>query len=164
MSTRILARLIFSSSKYCRHRKCYSFKNCVALLPWFRDCHFDGSASSNVRYVACSHETDCHAESPAGRVQCFKMAKIDPVSPFTHSLIDKSNFAKRKSTRSSKNEHLGCKCLLLCFSKLEVFTQLPPAYHENSWSSMVSYKDSFNNLLIRSWYCRRKWVTNLSFC
>ena len=32
--TRILARLIFSSSEYCRHRKCYSFKNCVALLPW----------------------------------------------------------------------------------------------------------------------------------
>ena len=26
--------------------------------------------------------TDCHPESPAGRVQCFKVAKIDPVSPF----------------------------------------------------------------------------------
>ena len=25
MSTRVLARLSFSSSKYCRHRKCYSF-------------------------------------------------------------------------------------------------------------------------------------------
>ena len=31
-----------------------------------------------------------------------------------------------------KNEPLGCKYLLLCVSKLEVFTQLPPAYHENS--------------------------------
>ena len=71
ISTRILARLIFSSSKYCRHRKCYSFKNCVALLRWFRDCHFDGSVSSNARYVTWSHgphETDCHAESSAGRV------------------------------------------------------------------------------------------------
>ena len=35
----------------------------------------------------------------------------------------------------------GCKYLLLCVSKLEVFTQLPPDYHENSWTSMVSYKD-----------------------
>ena len=86
MSTIVLARLIFSSSKYCWHRKCYSFKNCVALLPWFRDCHFDSSVSSNVRYVTCSHGTDCHAESPVGRVQCSKMAKIDPVSTFYPTL------------------------------------------------------------------------------
>ena len=32
-----------------------------------------------------------------------------------------------KPTRSTKNEPLGCKYLLLCVSKLEVFTQLPPA-------------------------------------
>ena len=56
----------------------YSFKNCVALLPWFRDCH--------VCYVTCSLGTDCHVESPAGRVQCFKVAKIDPVSPFYPTL------------------------------------------------------------------------------
>ena len=31
----------------------------------------------------------CHAESPAGRVQCFKMAEIDPVSPFCLTLIYK---------------------------------------------------------------------------
>ena len=36
---------------------------------------------------------------------------------------------------------LDCKYLLLCVSKLEVFTQLLPAYHENPWTSMVSYKD-----------------------
>ena len=36
--------LIFSSSKYCRYWKCFSFKNCVALLPWF----FDGFVSSNM--------------------------------------------------------------------------------------------------------------------
>ena len=38
---------------------------------------------------AFSHGTDCHADSPAGRVQCFKMAKmlkIDPVSPFYPTL------------------------------------------------------------------------------
>ena len=32
-----------------------------------------------------------------------------------------------KPTRSTKNEPLGCKYVLLCVSKLEVFTQLPPA-------------------------------------
>ena len=37
-----------------------------------------------------------------------------------------------KPTGSMKNEPLGCKYLLLCVSKLEVFTQLPPAYNENS--------------------------------
>ena len=50
-------------------------------------------------------------------------------------------FATGKPTVSTKNEPLGCKYLLLCVSKLEVFTQLPPAYHENSWTSMVSYGD-----------------------
>ena len=53
-------------------------------LRYYRD--FDGSVSSNVRYVTCSHGTDCTAESPAGRVQCFKMAKIDPVSTFYPTL------------------------------------------------------------------------------
>ena len=86
VSTRLLARLIFFSSKYSRHRKCYFFKNSVALLPWFRDCHFDGTVSSNVRYVRCCHGRDCHAESPAGRLHCFKMTKIDPVSPFYSTL------------------------------------------------------------------------------
>ena len=67
----------------CRHRKCYLFKNYVALLSCFRDYHFDGSVSSNVCYVMWSHGTDCHAESLAGRVQWFKVAKIYPVSPFS---------------------------------------------------------------------------------
>ena len=49
-----------------------------------------------------------------------------------HSLHEKSNFAMGKPTTSTKNEPLGCKYLLLCVSKLEVFTQLPPAYNENS--------------------------------
>ena len=96
-----------------------SIKNYVALLPWFRDCHFDSSVSSNVRCATCSHGTDCHEESPAGKV----------------SLIEKSNFAKGKLTRRTKNEPLGCKYLFMCVSKLEVFTQyrqLPLAYHENS--------------------------------
>ena len=46
----------------------------------FCDCHFNGSVSSNVRYVTCCHGTDCHGELPSGRVQCFKMAKIDLIS------------------------------------------------------------------------------------
>ena len=142
MSTRILVRLLFSSSKYCGHRKCYSRAVTLSriVLRYYRD--FDGSVSSNVRYIACSHGTDCHAESQARRVQCFKMVKIDPVSPFYLTLFfEKRNFAMRKPTRSTKNEPLGCKYLLLCVSKLEVFTQLTPAYHENSWTSMVSYRD-----------------------
>ena len=127
------ARLIFSSSKYCRDRKCYSFKNCVALLPWFWWLR---------HYVTCSHGTDCHAESTAGRVQCFKMAKIDPVSTFYPTLWLKKGILQWENLQEvQKNEPLGCKYLLLCVSKLEVFTQLPPAYHENSWTSMVSYGD-----------------------
>ena len=81
----MVARLIFFSSKYrsyCRHRK----KIALCYYAVMRDCHFDGSVSSNVRYVTCSHGTDCHAESPSGRVQRFKMAKIDPVSPFYPTL------------------------------------------------------------------------------
>ena len=33
-------------SAFYTDRKCYYFKNCVALPPWFRDCHFDDSISS----------------------------------------------------------------------------------------------------------------------
>ena len=201
MSTRILERLIFSSSKYCGHRKCNSFKNCVALLPWFRDCHFDGSVSSNVPYVTWSHRTDCHAESPAGRVKCFiawslaqakcfKMAKTDPVSPFYPSLwkvtLQWENLQEvRKTSLQAVNIYFcafrNWKCLQLCFN-----TQLPPAYHENSWTSIVSYKDFLSITLANSQLCfkwmpkcvisialrelgviphvkfvRRKWVTNL---
>ena len=143
MSTRILARLIFSSSKYCRHQKCYSFKHCDTLLPWFQDSHFDGSVSSNVRYITCSHGTDCYAESPAGRVQCFKMAKIDPVSPFYPTLW-------LKKAALQWDNLLGCKYLLLCVLKLEVFTQLLPAYYENCGTSMVSYKDSLPGMSLRA--------------
>ena len=39
-----------------------------------------------VCYDRCCHGRDCHAESPAGRVQCFKIAKTDPVSPFYSTL------------------------------------------------------------------------------
>ena len=34
------------------------------------------SSHLNVRYVTCSSGTDCHAESPPGRVQRFKVATI----------------------------------------------------------------------------------------
>ena len=91
------------------------------ILSWFRDCYFDGYVSSNVRYIPCSHRTYCHAESSPGRVQYFKMAKIDPVSPFYPTLwLKKQPMGKR--TRSTKNEPLGLKYLLLCVSELEVFT------------------------------------------
>ena len=55
------------------------------LTKWKAPCHFNCSVSSNVLCVTCSHARDCHAESPSApsdRVQCFKKAKIDPVSPY----------------------------------------------------------------------------------
>ena len=64
---------------------------------------------------------------PAGGVQCFKMAKNDPVLPFYLALL--SNFGMAKRTRTPKNEPLGFKYLLLSVLKLEVFTQLLAAYH-----------------------------------
>ena len=133
--------------------KCSSFMNRVALLPWFRDRHFDGFVSSNVRYVTCSHRTDCHAELPAGRVHCLKMAKIDPVSPFYPTLwLKKPTLQWGNLQKSTKKEPLGCKYLLLCVSKLEVFTQLQPAYHENSWTLMVSYRDFLQKPRPIPWY------------
>ena len=60
------------------------------------------------------------------------LKKLTQFHLFT-SLFDlKSNFAMGKTTRSMKKEPLGLKYLLVCFSNLEVFTLLPPAYHENS--------------------------------
>ena len=126
MSTRILVRLIFSSSKLP-----VGIEN-VPILRIALRYYLDSVTVilTALCCVTCSHGTDCHAESPAGRVQCFKVAKIDPVSPFYPTLwLKKSNFALGKPTRSRKK---GCKYLLLCVSKLEVFTKLPPAYNENS--------------------------------
>ena len=133
------AHLTFSSSKYCRDRKWIA-------LRYYRDSVtviLTAPISSNLRYVTCSHGTDCHAESPSGRVQCFKMAKIDPVSPFYPTLWLEKEILQWENLQEvqKKNEPLGCKYLLSCVSKLEVFTQLLPAYHENSWTSMVSCGD-----------------------
>ena len=33
----------------------FLFQELRCVLPWFRDCHFDGFVSSNVRYVTCSN-------------------------------------------------------------------------------------------------------------
>ena len=78
----------------------------------------NGFVSSNARYVTCSHWTDCHAESPSGRVQRFKMAKIDPVSPFYPTLwLEKEILQWENLQEVQKNEPLGCKYLLLYVSK-----------------------------------------------
>ena len=69
------------------------------------------------------------------------MAKIDPVLPFYPTLWLQKEVLQRENLQEEQNEPLGCKYLLLCVWKLEVFTQLPQAYHENSWTSMVSYGD-----------------------
>ena len=54
MSTRILARLIFFFFKILSVLKMFLFQELRCVLPWFRDCHFHGFVSSNVRYVTCS--------------------------------------------------------------------------------------------------------------
>ena len=93
-----------------------SIKNYVALLPWFRDCDFDSSVSSNVRCATCSHGTDCHAESPAGKVQCFKMAKIDPVSPFYPILWLKKAILQRENLQDiRKTSHWAVNIYLCAF-------------------------------------------------
>ena len=110
MSTRTLARLILSSSKYCLHR---NVTLPTTALCYYRECHFDGPVSWNVRYVTYSHGTDCLAQSPADGVHCFKIAKIDPIWPFYLALwLKESNFVMGKRTRSTKNETLGFKYLL----------------------------------------------------
>ena len=92
-----------------------------------RDCHFDVSVSSHVRYVTCSHEQIVTQSPGLVEFTVSKWLTLTQFHLFTHSLIEKRNFAMGKPTRSTKNEPLGCKYLLLCVSKLEVFTQLPPA-------------------------------------
>ena len=82
--------------------------------------------------TTCSHGTDCHAESPAGKVWCFEMAKIDPVSPFYPILLLKKAILQKENLKDvRKTSHWAVNIY-----KLEVFTQyrqfVPPAYHENS--------------------------------
>ena len=138
MSTRILAGFIFSCSKLTIGIENVTLSR-IALRYYLDSVTVILTALSlQVCYVTCSDGTDCHAESPAG---VSKWLKLTQFHLLLHSLIEKSNFAKGKPTRSTKNEPLGCKYLLLCVSKLEVFTQLPPAYNENSCTSMMSYRD-----------------------
>ena len=70
------------------------------------------------------------------------MAKIDSVPLFYPTVwLEKEILQWENLKKEQKNELLGCKYLLSCVSKVEVFTQLSPAYHENSGTSMVSYGD-----------------------
>ena len=125
MSTRTIAHLIFYSSKHCRHH--YPSKNFIALLSWFCDCHFDGYVSSNLRYGTCSHRTYVTQSRRLVEFSVSKWLKLTQFHLFA-SLFDlqKSNSAMWKPTRNTKNKAL---------------THLPLAYHENSWTLMVSYRD-----------------------
>ena len=60
---------------------------------------------------------------------------------FTQLFEWKKQLCNGKTYKKYENEPLSSKYLLLCVSKLEVFTQLPPAYHENFWTSKLSYRD-----------------------
>ena len=44
-----------------------------------------------------------------------------------------------KPTRSTKNEPLGLKYLILCVSELKVFSQLPPAYQEKTLRKFLNF-------------------------
>ena len=79
-------------------------------------------------------------------VQRFKMAKIDPVSPFYPTLWLKKEILQWENLQEGqKNEPLGCKYLLLCVSKQEVFTQLPPAYMKIPELRWCLTEITFNN-------------------
>ena len=69
----------------------------------------------------------------------FKIVKLIQFQLFTPLFDWKKEFCNGKAHKKYKKR--AFKYLLLCVSKLEVFTQLPRAYHENSWTSMVSYRD-----------------------
>ena len=60
------------------------------------------------------------------------MATIDPAPSYPTLSLEKGILQWEDLQEVQKNEPLGCKYLLLCVSIFEVFTQLPPAYHENS--------------------------------
>ena len=62
-----------------------------------------------------------------------KWLKLTQFHLFTPLFHWKKEFCNGKNLEEvQENENLGCKYLLLCVSELEVFTQLLPAYHENS--------------------------------
>ena len=81
----ILARLIFSSSKYCRHRNCYSFKNCVALLPLIPWLSFWRPLQTYVISRAVTEQIVTQRRRLV-EFRVPKWLKIDPVSPFYSSL------------------------------------------------------------------------------
>ena len=103
-----------SSSKYCRHRKHYSSKNCVALLPWFRECHFD--------QLRLFKRTLCHVQSRnrlSRRLVEFSVSKWLKLTQFVlfAPLFDwKKQLSNCKTYKKYENEPLGNKQLLLCVS------------------------------------------------
>ena len=151
MSTRILVHLIFCFFKILSAPKVLLLRSRITLRYYLDLVTLILSAPSLQTYVmprAVKEQTVTQSRRQAklAKVQCFKMAKIDPVSPFYPILwLKKAIFAKGKPTRRTKNEPSGCIYLFMCVSKLEVFTQcrqfIPPAYRENSCTSMVSYRD-----------------------
>ena len=106
MSTRILARLIFSSSKLTIGIENVTLSRIP--LRYFPDSVtvILTAPSLQMYVVTCSHGTDCHAESPAGKVQCFKVAKIDPVSPFYPTLWMKKATLQREYPQEERQTSL----------------------------------------------------------
>ena len=116
----------------------------------------------------------CHAESPAGRVQCFKMAEIDPVSPFCLTLwFTKKQFCNVETYKKYKKQGpytftAGLPWKFMNFDG--VLQRLPSITQANS---LVCFKGMFKMKGIWSYsvyttshvkYCLWKSVLNLSFC
>ena len=119
-----MARLNFDSSEYCRHQKCCTLSRIA--LRYYRDSVTVILTAPSLQTYVMSRAVTEQIVTQNRRLVAFSFIFLP------HFLIEKSNFEIGKPTRSTKNEPLGCKYLLLCVSKFEVFTQLPPAYNENS--------------------------------
>ena len=136
MSTRKLVRLIFCSSKLTVGIENVTLSR-IPLRYYLDSVTVILTAPSLQMYVMSRAVTE-QIVTQSRRLVKFSVSKWLKLTQFhlftsflPHSLDEKSNFARGKPTRSTTNEPLGCKYLLLCVSKLEVFTQLPPAYNEN---------------------------------
>ena len=89
------------------------FQELCYVTTWFRDCHFDVSVSSNVRYVACSNGTDCHAESRL-EFSVSKWLKLTQFHLFTPLFDWKKEFCNGKTYKKYKKASLWAVNIYFC--------------------------------------------------
>ena len=92
------------------------------------------TASSLQTHVLMSHAVTEQVVTQSRHLVGFsvsKWLKLTQFHLFPTLCLEKEILQRENLQEVQQNEPLGCEYLLLCFSKLEVVTQLPPAYHEN---------------------------------